>query len=247
MDVALTAMTQEKERKLWRQLHTKNDDAARHALIERYSKVAQNIAGHYFRNRTDDDVEYDDYLQYAMVGLIESVDRYDPDNEASFSTYAGYRIKGALLNGLEKSTERREQSAFRRRCQRERQESITKNLSSKVSKDVFAEMVDIAIELALSYMLEDSGLIAHKESSSDNNIYKGRVLEELHLQLGGIVERLPEREKYIIQSHYYHNMGFEEMGKFLGISKGRVSQLHKRALQLIQKEYEGDTALDAYY
>ncbi|HHJ13937.1 MAG TPA: sigma-70 family RNA polymerase sigma factor [Gammaproteobacteria bacterium] len=240
-------MTQEKESELWQQFHTSRDATARQALINHYTRVAQNIAGHYYRHRLDDDVEYSDYLHYAMVGLIESVDRYDPDKAVSFSTFAGYRIKGALLNGLEKSTERREQAAFRRRYQRERQESIVGNSAAEAGKDVFAEMVDIAIELALSYMLEDSGLIAQAEAGADDTPYEGRVADELRQQLERAVGRLPERERFIIQSHYYLGVSFERLAVLLGVSKGRVSQLHKRALQRIQKEYENDNVLDAYY
>ncbi len=240
-------MTEREESELWHLLHTQGNGAARQALIERYSTVAKNIAGHYFRNRNGDDVEYSDYLQYAMVGLIESVDRYNPDSKASFSTFAGYRIKGALLNGLEKCTERREQLAFRRRCLKERQDSITENLGTQKSKDIFAEMVDIAIELALGYMLEDSSLTTQQESEAQDVVYKSKVMDELRLQLEGVVDSLPERDKFIIRNHYYHGITFEELGKLMEISKGRVSQLHKRALQLIRKEYENSHTLDAYY
>ena len=182
-----------------------------------------------------------------MVGLIESVDRYDPNNKASFSTFAGYRIRGSVLNSLEKATERREQSAFRRRYQRQRLDSIADNMSTNVKNDAFNEMVDVALELALTFMLEDSGLIEKQQAGCGDGVYEERMLRDLYMQIGQIVNRLPEREKFIIRNHYFHDIAFEELARLLAISKGRVSQLHKRALQTIKTEYEKMDSLDTYY
>ncbi|MES9851120.1 MAG: sigma-70 family RNA polymerase sigma factor [Candidatus Thiodiazotropha sp. L084R] len=235
----------EREQELWLEVSQDKDNIACLSLIDHYSYLARICANHYYRIRTNDDVEYGDYLQNAMVGLIEAVHRYNPEKGASFTTFANYRIKGALLNGLEKATQHREQTAFLRRHQRYRVESIANGLDNAGS-DTFSEMVDVTIQLALSFMLEDTGLLLN-ESDIGDELYDREVVKTLAVHLGELIERLPERERLIIRSHYYHGMAFDELADFLDLSKGRVSQLHKRALMLIKEGYENSESLDTEF
>ncbi|MGD9170794.1 MAG: sigma-70 family RNA polymerase sigma factor [Candidatus Thiodiazotropha sp.] len=238
-------MDKEQERKLWLATGQDNDNTARLMLIEHYAYLAKVNANHYYRNRPDDTVEYRDYLQYAMVGLLEAVHRYDPERGASFSTYANYRIKGALVNGLEKATEQREQAAFLRKYQRARVESIVNELEH-AGEDLFSDMVGITIELALSFMLEDTGILQNEEVMTDE-LFNGEVEKALSTHLDILVDNLPERDRLIIRGHYFHGVPFDELAKLLDISKGRVSQLHKRALQRIRAAYEMSQQLDKYF
>jgi RNA polymerase sigma factor for flagellar operon FliA len=238
-------MEAQQEQKLWKEARQASNTAAHLTLIDHYTHLAKIIAAHYYRIRPDNDIEYDDYLQHAMVGLIEAVHRYDPDRGVSFSTYANYRIKGALLNGLEKTTEQRQQSAYLRKCQRARVKSIAKDLDQSAD-DSFTRMVEVTVELALSFMLEDSGML-HREKQDNIELYEQDEMKPLAIDLTSLVDRLPERERLIIRYHYYHGVAFEELARLLDISKGRVSQLHKRALQLIKTEYENTQGLDIHY
>ncbi|WP_316369606.1 sigma-70 family RNA polymerase sigma factor [Candidatus Thiodiazotropha sp. CDECU1] len=238
-------MDKEQEHELWLAAGQDSDSTARLTLIEHYTYLAKVIANHYYRIRPDDTVEYKDYLQYAMLGLLEAAQRYDPGRGASFSTYANYRIKGAVLNGLEKATEQREQAAFLRRYQRTRIESIT-NARNQSDQDPFTEMVGITIELALSFMLEDAGILLNEEPEADE-LFNGEVEKALSTHLSALVDRLPERERLIIRSHYFHGIIFEDLAKFLDISKGRVSQLHKQALQRIRFDFDMGSSLDKRY
>lgn len=238
-------MEKEQERKLWLAVTQDKDTTARLILIEHYAYLAKVNANHYYRIRPDGTVDYEDYLQYAMVGLLEAVQRYDPDRGASFSTYANYRIKGALLNGLEKATHQREQAAFLRRHHRARVESIA-NERNQSGEDPFIDMVGITIELALSFMLEDTGILLNDEVVADE-LFNGEVKKALSTHLATLVDNLPERERLIIRSHYFHSMAFEDLANLLEISKGRVSQLHKRALQRIRLEYEMSQRLDKHF
>ena len=91
------------ERALWRRWRESADPAARALIIERYQPFAKAIASAVFGRRGRSEVEYEDYLQFALVGLLQAVDRYDPDRGAQFKTYAGPRIRGAILTGLERN------------------------------------------------------------------------------------------------------------------------------------------------
>src|SRR5262245_12196656 len=92
-------------RTLWARFRHSRELTLRGRLIERYLPLARAAAARYYRLRPDDSVSFEDYLQYARIGLVEAIDDYDPGREASFETYSSYRIRGALLNGLTRESE----------------------------------------------------------------------------------------------------------------------------------------------
>jgi RNA polymerase sigma factor for flagellar operon FliA len=235
-------MEEAQEQQLWRAVEQDRNAPERLLLIEKYTYLARINAVHYYRIRSGDDIEFNDYLQFAMVGLLEAVQRYEPDKGASFATFATYRIKGSLLNGLEKATELRDQTAFFRRSQRMRVKSIVSNIDHNENAN-FTELVNVTIELALSFMLEDAGFLQNEEEVGDE-LYVSEVKRTLSIHLGELVDKLPERERLIIRNHYYHAMAFDDLAKLFDISKGRVSQLHKQALKLIKLAYESSQELD---
>jgi RNA polymerase sigma factor for flagellar operon FliA len=115
----------ELEKSQWEEYGRTRDPQLREQLVRRYMDMAHRIAAHLFGRRIGNAVAFDDYLQYARVGLLEAIDRYDPSREASFATFAGYRIRGSILNGLEQTTELAAQAAQRRHSRlRERAHSI---------------------------------------------------------------------------------------------------------------------------
>ena len=229
-------MDKQLEEEYWKTLKANPQASERFTLIDHYTYLARNSAVHYYRLRSSDDIEFNDYLQLAMLGLLESVQRYDPDKGASFSTFANYRIKGALLNGLEKSTELRDQIAFFRRSRRTRITSITDNNLNE-NDDQFTKLVSVTVELALSFMLEDAGFLL-RDDMLDDELYNKECSRILSTQLGMIIDNLPEKERLIIRNHYFHAMSFDDLAKLCSLSKGRISQLHKTALTKIRAEYE---------
>jgi RNA polymerase sigma factor for flagellar operon FliA len=237
----------EDEEALWRKLREHGDKEARNTLIEAYHPLARTIAAKLYSARIDEDIEFDDYLQYAELGLIESTDRYDPDNSAQFSTYAAYRIRGAILNGIEKYSEKREQLAFRKRYLNDRVNSLSKKTSKVKHRDAFAELVEITVGMALSYMLEGTGQVEEKPQKEVDTVYENNAIRELQKELIGYVDLLPEREQLIIRYHYFQHVGFGELAAILDISKGRVSQLHKSAILELKRLFEKNRNLDSYY
>ena len=245
----------EPERGLWEEYGRTRQPETRQRLVRRYMDMTHRIAAHLFSRRVGNAVAFDDYLQYARVGLLEAIDRYDPAREASFATFAGYRIRGAVLNGLEQTTELAAQMAQRRHSRlQERAHSIDiRDLRSadnpaleRDSLDAesdgtqlerFAGMVDMTILLAMGYVLEDNGEW-NPAGVSAADPYRSVQLEAVRTRLIRLVDALPERERLIVRYHYFEHMEFQSIGEVLEVSKGRVSQLHARALQLIREGYE---------
>lgn len=229
---------------LWRQFIEHRDSATRVALIERYMQVAQRIAASMFVRRPFRELEFADYLQSARIGLLEAIDRYDPERGASFATYAGYRIKGAILNGIESSSELTAQSAQRMHAIKERATSVHTGSSETAGEDQFARLAQTAIDLALGYVLEDIGLNNDEARDEANDVYCVFELKQIRDRLLRIVEALPEREQGIIRGHYFEHQDFAVLAERLGLTKGRVSQLHARGLTMLREAYRALAGFD---
>lgn len=235
------------EDSLWDPKRGPLDCDARTALIDQYSSLVKTVSATLYSRRYDDEVEFDEYYQFGMVGLVESVDRYEPGQGALFETFATYRIRGAILNGLEKMTERREQNAYRSRLSKERLESLAENNDNEHEVSLFEEMAEVALGMAICYMLDDTGLVQAPNKIADEQAYQAQELSQLRDRLIKSIDTLPERERLIMHSHYFQHASFTNLAEILGITKGRVSQLHKRALQLIRKHLVENQSLDGYF
>jgi RNA polymerase sigma factor for flagellar operon FliA len=222
-------MGHEEEAALWQAYLAGRDAALRAQLIERYLPEVHKLAAHAYARRGPNAPEFADYLQWARLGLMEAFDRYDPAREAAFMTFAGYRIRGAILNGLEHATEGAAQWAHRKELEEERLDSLVEGANDA---DALERLADLTLGLALGFALEDSGLAAAPETFDPYRVLEMKRLRERLLL---IVEALPERERRILCWHYFEHMEFKLIGAALGLSKGRISQLHSRALKLVRE------------
>ncbi len=231
----------EPEAELWEEYGRTRGLPLRQRLVRRYLEMTHRIAASLFGRRINNTVGFDDYLQYARVGLLEAIDRYDPTRQVSFATFAGYRIRGAVLNGLERSTELAAQAADRRHARlRERAQSLapSERDPDDPQMEAFVGMVDVAIMLAMGYVLEDNGQWNAAGPDTAADPYRSVHLERVRTRLGLLVDALPERERLIVRYHYFEHMEFQVIADVLAVTKGRVSQLHSRALRLIREGYE---------
>jgi len=247
MNAAAATITQQREQELWQLVSGSSDEAARLELIDHYLTLAHKIAARLYLNRPDDSVEFDDYYQFAVVGLIESVDRFIPGGESSFTTYASYRIRGTILNGAEKASESREQIAFKRRVRRERVESLAQQEDESQDASLFEQMVELTTGLAIGYMLEDSGLSHDADQRSEQDLPALYGIEQMNDRLHDAIEQLPERDRLIISYHYFHHISFKEISRIFKVSKGRISQIHKRVLLTIRKNLSNREEIDSYF
>jgi len=239
-------LSPQEERCLWQELRENNSMVAREALAQRYMPLARIVAADLYARRHILELEFCDYLQYASIGMLEAMERYNPDANASFKTYASYRIQGCILSGVEKLSEKQQQIAFRKRLNQQRLQSLASgNQKGRNCDSPFFELAEVAIGLAMGYLLEGSGMYRAEENDgylAEN--YKSHEIGQLQQLLHKIVSLLPEREKSVIKYHYYQQLSFEEISEMLGVTKGRVSQLHRGALNLLKQIYEKLEGLD---
>lgn len=210
------------------------DAAARERLIETHLVYARTLAARMYAGRIDHDLEFEDYLQFATIGLIESVDRYEPGLGAQFRTFAGHRINGAILDGIEHMSEKRVQVSTSKRVEADRRDSAAAALTVK-GLDVFQQLADVAISLAFGFFLEQPESYDHHEAHTHANLYSNLEMQQLQQRMQDLVRNLPPKERMVVKYHYMNQVPFSEIAEIMGLTKGRVSQIHSNALLLLRK------------
>jgi RNA polymerase sigma factor for flagellar operon FliA len=251
VEVKATPAPPSEEASLWAAWRGSRDEPARQRLIAQHLPYARVIAAMVYGQRPNNDIDFDDYLQLARVGLLEALDRYDPEGGAQFRTYASSRIRGAVLEGLTHLTERQQQMALRRRLLTERTASLTAastdpeppgpapesgRATVPQGGDLFRYLASVGMGLAMGFILEDTSMwaVSDETASSLDNSYRAQELKDTRIQLLALVRQLPSAERRVIQLHYQQGHAFEEIARELELTKGRISQLHKKALSSLR-------------
>lgn len=219
------------ERALWDRWRTSRDTAARGLLMAMYSPWSRMVARDvYVRVRARASV-WPDCAQNALVGLLEAMDRFDPARGIAFQSYARHRIRGAVFDGMRALLD-----DFRHDARgHERTVVVRERVTSLVEEeatDPLEAFVASTVGLSLGFLLEAESLPAAFRVA---DAYADLEHEETGAALTEAVEQLPERERTIMVLHYHHHVPFVAVAEQLGVTKGRVSQLHKRALERLRE------------
>ena len=229
------------ERELWDACRegSGSDDAAvaaRQALFSRYLPVARRVAWRFKRDHAAMSVEIAELVQLASVGLLEAIDRFKPELAVPFRYYCTRRIAGAIAEGIGKLSEVNQQITTRRRMERERLRSLREQGREPQSLDEKLKLIgEIAAELAVGIMLEDSAMYVADERDPAKDAYETLAWKQAIRHVVQTLEGLPERDRSIVRLHYLEGVPFEQIARLMGLSKGRISQLHKQALGLLRK------------
>lgn len=209
------------------------------ALVMQYMPLVRTVSRRVYRLRGFDGIEFDDYIQFGVEGLIQALHRFDASKGASFETYATYRIRGSILSGLECSSEVNQQVATLRRLAAERLESITEAKDEKHdpkdAEQAFMRLLDASVGLAIAFMLEDTGLYVNEEAQHWEDGPTNLAFKQLQERLVQALSTLTEPEQLVIEGHYFHYRRFEDIGAALKVTKGRVSQIHRLALTKLRQ------------
>lgn len=203
--------------------------------------MVKRIAGNIFGVRSFDGIPFEEYVQYGVEGLLQAFQRYDPALGAKFETYAQFRIKGAIVSGLEKSSEVNQQVATLRRMAQERIDSLIANSDGAVPtlqndpQAAFDRLVETSLGLAVAFMLDDSGLFQHNGSTHWDDGPSNLAYKQLQQRLlAAMTDNLTDNERAVLEWHYFEHESFDVAADQLGLSKGRISQLHRSALRKLR-------------
>jgi RNA polymerase sigma factor for flagellar operon FliA len=210
------------------------DRSARERLFSEYYPYARSLARRHFLDRKTGDIELGDLCQLAAAGLLEAIDAFDLERGIPFKGFARRRIVGSILDGVSRMSEVRQQQSFRNRVRRERTRSIgieSPKVAALSGKDALQALIDVAMGLALGFMLEDTSLYRSPTSEQPAvSSYDSLVWKEAVAAVHSALEALPAQEFAVIRGHYLDGLQFEQVAQLLGLSKGRVSQIHRAGL-----------------
>jgi RNA polymerase sigma factor FliA len=233
--------------RMWAAYAHSREDGVRDQLVAAYMGFTRMMAAKVFARRTFTEMEFADYLQYATVGLIEAVDRYDPARGVLFESFAAVRITGAMLSGIESSSEIQRQIAARKRVLGQRVGSLAGPAAPLTGAEaVFAQLAEMAIGLAVGFALEESGMYAQEEGEYADNTYSGVELKQLQGRIKGALAGLTPNQRRVIESHYLQHMPFEEVASAMALTRGRISQIHKEALQQLRSLLKQGNQIDLH-
>ena len=205
-------------------------------LVARHSELVKRIAYH-LAGRLPPSVEVDDLMQAGMLGLLEAASNYAPNRGASFETYAGIRIRGAMIDALRKldwaprSVHRKARAVatavqeIERRTGRDaRDAEIAQQLG--VPLEEYHSMVQDAASCRLAVL--DDATAASSEGEADP--FRETADEGFRAALAHAIEGLPEREKLVMSLYYSDGLNLKEIGAVLKVTESRACQLHGQAL-----------------
>ena len=192
-------------------------------------------------------VDVDDMVHAGILGLFDAAEKYDPDKQVAFSSYAKHRIKGSILDSLRQSD-----WASRDLRRRHKQvEAITRELTAVLerapSDAEMAEKLGVSVERWRQMMLDlrNVGLISASTRANDQDDLPAPEFpsnpemqpdsmcarEQMRSVLGTAMQVLPDRYQKVVSLYYTNEMTMKEIGGILGINESRVSQIHKSALE----------------
>lgn len=220
-------------------------------LIEAHAPLVKKIALHLMA-RLPASVQLEDLMQAGMIGLLEAAQRYSAAKGATFETYAGIRIRGAMVDEIRKGdwvprsvhrNARRIASAIKvveDRLGREAQDGeVAAELGMELS-DYHASLSDANSGRLFSLdELNESGELPIEESETSDNPLDGLSSDSFRRHLAEAIEDLPEREKLVLGLYYQDELNLKEIGAVLGVSESRVSQIHSQAALRLRGRLSG--------
>ena len=196
-------------------------------------------------------VEEADLISYGLVGLISAIERYEPEREIKFETYAIPRVRGAIIDEL-RALDWVPRSVRARAREIERANvKLERKLQRAPTDEEIADELEIEVEDFQQSLIQISNstiaaldeLWTVSDSSGDQvslldtlpdpaSPDPAKVMDATDLKdrVADAIARLPEREKLVIALYYYENLTLREIGEVLGVTESRVSQLHTKAV-----------------
>jgi RNA polymerase sigma factor for flagellar operon FliA len=241
---------------LWRTYKATGDARLREQLILHYSPLVKYVAGRVSVGLPAN-VEQADFVSSGVFGLIDAIEKFDPERAIKFETYAITRIRGAMIDELRaldwipRSVRQKARAVERayatleaklRRTPSEPEVAAEMGVGLEDLHAVFSAL-SLANVVALEDLLHAGGesgdrlsLVDTLEDTGADNPVEVAEDRELRRLLARAVNTLPEREKTVVTLYYYEGLTLAEIGQVLGVTESRVSQIHtKSVLQLRAK------------
>ncbi|MCF6464711.1 FliA/WhiG family RNA polymerase sigma factor [Clostridium sp. Cult2] len=238
-----------KTEELWKKYTRTKDRTIRQMLIEEYISLVKIVAGRMY-NFYGSKIEYEDLVGFGVMGLIDSIERFDISKDIKFETYAQIRIKGTIIDNIRKLD-------WIPRTLRKKSKDVQNgmvNLENKLgrspSNGELSEYLSISLEeleatladianfnvASLEDLLVNKGeyyIRNDKNLNTPENVYETKEIKEI---LGRIIDELQDNEKTVISLYYYEKLTYKEIGYIMELSESRISQIHSKAILNIKNK-----------
>ena len=242
-------MTSEEEKTLWEEFSRSRSAQKRDDLVLKYLPLIKYVVSR-MAVTPPQGLDYEDLLSFGVFGLLDAVDKFDPSKGFVFQTYAIPRIRGEILDELRKCD-------WYSRSAREKVQKLNKVMEKilrdkgeirdewvmaemGIDEDEYFEIQELAgrgfiTSLDDTTPLEDGDVSVEATLADDREGIEERMDEEAERQeLAEALAQLPERERTMLSLYYYEGLNLKEIGRVLGVTESRVSQIHGKALSMLR-------------
>jgi len=237
------------EEELWIQYRRDKDPKIRESFIKQYAPLVKYVAGKVAVGMPHN-VEFDDLVGFGVFGLLDAIDKFDPEKNVKFKTYAVTRIRGAIFDEL-RSIDWVPRSV--RQKTREVEDTIG-TLEAQLGRTATDQEIARAMGMDEEEFLKTMQRISSTSILSLNDVWfsgdendklsigdsiespsslNPDVIvekEEIRRVIVDAISELPEKEKKILVLYYYEDLTLKEIGQVLEVTESRVSQLHTKAI-----------------
>jgi RNA polymerase sigma factor FliA len=204
-----------------------------------YSPLVKYVAGR-VRSGLPQSVEQSDLISEGVIGLIDAIDRFEPERGLQFQTYAVPRIRGAMVDSLRSSD-------WVPRSLREKKRDIERAqaaLETKLGRTPSDDEVAAELGISVAELREAYRKVSYTNVSSIDELGLGDELmpsapdgsgdSDMGPELLAAVRQLPERDQVIVALYYFEGLTLAEIGQVLGVTESRVSQLHTKVTMTLK-------------
>lgn len=222
-------------------------DSDKEDLIKSYLPLVKKVV-HRLSGRLPKDVDVREMLNSGIIGLVDALEKYDPRHDTNFSTYAQFRIRGAILDSFRSQDwlprslrfkSHKIELAYRRIEQKLGRPATDEEVAADLGISV-DELQKLLGEVGSIVMLsfEELGFGHGEERFHADEWLPSKAQDPLHRLMGSekisliarALDRLPEKERLVISLYFYEELNLKEIGEILGVTESRASQIRSRAL-----------------
>ena len=221
------------------------------ARVLRYLPQVTYIARR-IHDRVPSQVPLADLVQAGVVGLLDALKRFDPGRHVQFSSYAAFRIRGAILDSLREMDWSPRDLRRKARLVEETAGRIEQETGRRASEHELATALGMSLATFRHLLAELKGLDlfpldANPDPSSGNTLanevpdtrretaFQSCLRHEVQRQLASAISGLPRKEQQVMALYYYEELTMKDIGSVLGVGESRVSQIHAMALMDLRR------------